>query len=97
MFWLVLVILGALVFPASALPWVMLLILAALLNYAVFDYCAFTVLKYWLTTGEFIGHSSKSAEFKLSDRKTATLVTMLLVLFAIALARYVASIRRQPL
>jgi hypothetical protein len=85
MFWQMFTLYGALLFPASALPWVMLFIVGGLINYSIAHYCAFTVAKHWLLTGEPLWTPDKNATFKLQP---INLIRNLAVLFLIALVRY---------
>jgi hypothetical protein len=50
----VVVVLGALFLPAPVLPWVIVLGVAGLVNWAVEDFCIFTALAEWIRSGSVV-------------------------------------------
>lgn len=90
LYWQVFTLWGALLFPASAMPWVMILILGGLINYSLAHYCSFTMVKHWLLTDGVLWSTENSGFFKLQP---TVLVVKLAVLFTIALVRYAMSCR----
>lgn len=95
LYWEAIVLFGTLLFPASAMPWVMLLILGALVNYSLADHCIFTAFKHWLLTGEAAWFSTTHSEKLLLGRTKTPLVAKLVLLFIIALVRYASHCRRR--
>jgi hypothetical protein len=91
-YWIFAVYVGVILLPPSALPWVMVLLVAAFYNYAVLDYCIFTVIRHLLRTGELAWDSPKSESLKVSR---ATISTFVVVLFLVALVRYLRHCKRQ--
>lgn len=50
----VVVVLGALFLPAPVLPWIIVLGVAGLVNWAVEDFCIFTALAEWIRSGSVV-------------------------------------------
>lgn len=50
----VVVVLGALFLPAPVLPWIIVLGVAGLVNWAVEDFCIFTALREWIRSGSVV-------------------------------------------
>jgi hypothetical protein len=95
LYWEVIVLYGTLLFPASAMPWVMALLVGALINYSLIHLCAFTMGKHWLLTNEALW-DVKGTFFRLTNGQVRTLTIKVAILFTIAMVRYVRYRRCKP-
>lgn len=92
-FWNVIAAFGTFLLPASNMPWVIALLIAALINYALGDHCVFTSVKHWLVTNKILWRDEERRDELALGPGKRRLVANLILLLIIASARYVAACR----